>query len=169
MQDQDHDQEHAQGLRCTRIHQFAATQIGISRQGAIRIAWAGFAVPLALAFGMWLPTTAEWTRWFVQGERHPVEIITAIALFSGGFLGISLTRGLARAKAGKLPVCFFGFFTFALFLVGLEEISWGQWIYRFATPESIAAWNLQNEATLTTSRDSRATRITYGWCSDTAD
>jgi small basic protein len=129
-------------------HDIAASQFGISRRVAAWIAWSGFAVPLLLALGMALPATREPTVWFVQGERHPVEILTAIALFGGGFLSISLTRRSKRAGAGWLPVAFFGFFTFALFLVALEEISWGQWIYRFPTPEFIQTWNQQGETSL---------------------
>lgn len=128
--------------------EIAAIQVGISRKPAMWIASLGFVVPFILALGLALPPTRDATRWFVQGERHPVEIITAITLFAGAFLGISLTRRLIKAKAGPLAVGFFGFFTFGLFLVGLEEIAWGQWIYRFNTPEFVKGWNQQGETTL---------------------
>lgn len=120
----------------------------LSRRAARWIAALGFLVPGVLAVGLTLPATREGMYWFVSGEHHPVEIITAVALFVGAFVGLSLTRGLKRAEAGKLAVGFFAFFSATLLLVGLEEIAWGQWIYRYSTPDFIKSWNQQNEATL---------------------
>lgn len=51
---------------------------------------------------------------------------------------------------------------FAAFLIAGEELSWGQWIFHWSTPESIAAVNLQQETNLHNLVDPRLYDIVYG-------
>ena len=60
----------------------------------------------------------------------------------------------------------FGFLGLAAILIAGEEMSWGQWIFRWSTPESLAAVNLQNETNLHNLVDPRLYDIVYavvGW------
>ena len=132
----------------TKFHDHAARQAGISRRAAAWIASLGYSLPVVIAVGLALPTSREGTLWFVTGERHPVEILTAILLFTAAGIGVSLVNRLRKSGAGWLAVGFFGFFAAALLLVALEEIAWGQWIYRYSTPDFIRSWNQQGEVTL---------------------
>jgi len=132
----------------TKFHDHAASQVGISRRTAAWIASLGCLLPAVIAVGLALPASREGTFWIVTGERHPVEILTAIILFIAAGIGVSLVNRLRKSGAGWLPVGFFGFFAAGLLLVALEEIAWGQWIYRYPTPDFIRSWNQQGEVTL---------------------
>lgn len=63
-------------------------------------------------------------------------IITALALF---------WTGIKTAHTNKLVLFWLMSFSFTLFFLGGEEISWGQRLIGFDTPESIANVNYQNE------------------------
>jgi len=132
----------------TKFHDHAARQAGISRRAAAWIASLGYSLPVVIAVGLALPSSREGALWFVIGERHPVEVLTAILLFTAAGICVSLVNRLRKSGAGWLAVGFFGFFAAALLLVALEEIAWGQWIYRYRTPDFIRSWNQQDEVTL---------------------
>lgn len=50
----------------------------------------------------------------------------------------------------------------AAFIIAGEELSWGQWIFHWSTPEPIAAVNLQQETNLHNLVDPRLYDIVYG-------
>lgn len=54
---------------------------------------------------------------------------------------------LVRRTSGLQRLMFFGLAA-ASFLVAMEEMSWGQWIFHWDTPESMSAVNLQDETNL---------------------
>ncbi len=77
---------------------------------------------------------------FIFMEDGPLESLSAVfyfcaaAIFAIGF------------KNKPVPLRFWClFFAVLMFLVGGEEISWGQRIFGIATPESLSAVNVQNE------------------------
>jgi len=77
-------------------------------------------------------------------EDGPVENATAIAYF------ISFIFSLAIAKSFKERPIFFALFlilALGLLFIALEEISWGQRIFNFETPDWIPE-NLQEEANI---------------------
>jgi len=80
-------------------------------------------------------------------ERGPVEILSALLWFAGCWLLVGVLKALRRSCAGLWPqiaaVSLAGLF----FLVGMEEISWGQRVFSFETPALFAA-SLQGEMNL---------------------
>lgn len=85
-------------------------------------------------------------------EDGLVENLTAISYFVAAILTILLSRQPKYwARSLWLQRAFQGLFILAgaaLMLVGAEEISWGQRIIGFETPESIAIINRQSEVNL---------------------
>ena len=94
-----------------------------------------------------LPWTHELAE-HLLAEDSVVEDITAIALFAGAVLGVLLAR---RAKRAGRPAPVWGFyvlFAAVVFVIGMEEISWGQWIFFWNSPETFKQINSQGETNL---------------------
>lgn len=77
------------------------------------------------------------------------ENMTSVFYFAAGILmliavGRNLKAGRTTWPRAILPILMAAFFIF----VGGEEISWGQRIFGFATPETIQQKNVQDELTL---------------------
>ena len=108
--------------------------------------------PAVLAFAYSALLTFKATRAFalqMADENYPVELLTFALLIAGGIYGLRLA--LRARRQGALPawsIAFYVAFVAALVLIGMEEISWGQWFVHFQTPESIARINTQQEFTL---------------------
>lgn len=84
----------------------------------------------------------------IFAEDGPPEYLTAALCFTGvaAYL-VALRRYLLQSDRMVIPVAFMLLgFTLSLFL-GLEEISYGQRIFGWATPEAMAA-NIQHESNL---------------------
>ncbi|MEE2526544.1 hypothetical protein V0U79_09210 [Hyphobacterium sp. HN65] len=86
-----------------------------------------------------------------------------IVLALAGITGLSVvlawrSTGLAR------PV--YALIALACFFIAGEELSWGQWIFHWSTPDSLAEVNLQNETNLHNLVDPRLYDVVYaviGW------
>ncbi len=104
---------------------------------------------IVLAFGIlwWMPGTRLWA-WEVSDENHPVELLTFATLLVGGLLGLHFARQLMKARTGWWIWLFYAVFSLGLLLIAMEEISWGQWFFKFDTPEAIAWRNKQRELNL---------------------
>jgi hypothetical protein len=79
-------------------------------------------------------------------ENGPVELASFACMTSAGVLGLILAYRV-RSRVTKpvlvgLTLCGLGFF-----VIGMEEISWGQQFFEWQTPEVIAKTNAQNETT----------------------
>src|SRR5688572_14392785 len=87
----------------------------------------------------------------MNDENYPIELGTFALLVAGGIYGLRLANRARRrrsqagaagqAGAPKWVIAFYVVFSIALILIGMEEISWGQWFFHFETPESIARIN----------------------------
>ncbi len=84
----------------------------------------------------------------IFAEDGPAEDMTAVLCFVGAAAYfVALRRYLAQSDRMFIPIAFMLLgFTLSLFL-GLEEISYGQRIFGWATPEAMAA-NIQHESNL---------------------
>lgn len=86
---------------------------------------------------------------YIQGQRETglIEFLTPLALIPGVVLGI-----LALRRWQWLPNFFsrlwVAMVTLGAFYMAGEEVSWGQWLFYWDTPEHWAAINDQNETNL---------------------
>ncbi|OVE82555.1 hypothetical protein BVY03_00620 [bacterium K02(2017)] len=87
------------------------------------------------------PATYDFCYWLLK-ENHPVEILTSVVAFWAFIEGVRLIRLLSK-KDGVFICGFIMFFTFLMFFLGMEEISWGQKIFDFPTPDFWIDKNLQ--------------------------
>ncbi len=123
-----------------------ASPIGRTTHFALVYApWLGLAVWTALTV---LPATRRgFIDWIsIDRESNPVELLTVSGFLAAGVFGflamrqwwfIHRHRVAGVALAGFAVVCFCG---------AMEEISWGQHILGFDTPEVLSGINMQNEA-----------------------
>lgn len=87
---------------------------------------------------------------FVFAKEGPLEYVTfVLELLAALLCGIAAVRWKKRggAASGRVALLF-ATCAAALFVVGMEEISWGQTLFRFHTPEGWAHINYQRETTL---------------------
>lgn len=104
------------------------------------------AVVVALYFLTWLVAQPFFLR-FVASEQGIVELGTA-----GLFLGAAaLAAHLVRATRGAVPGVYralYALFAVAALFVALEEISYGQHLFGWSSPEYFREHNLQGEVNL---------------------
>jgi hypothetical protein len=77
-------------------------------------------------------------------EDGPLEYATAVIYFIAFIWGLGLARRLKR-KGDTGWAVFYLVVSLAFLLITLEEISWGQRIFRVDTPEFVRERNLQGE------------------------
>jgi hypothetical protein len=78
---------------------------------------------------------------FAQEDR-PLEWSSALLLLgAGGLLAVRALNG----RRDRTTLLLAGGLCLALFVVGMEEISWGQRLFGFSTPEKLAEMNWQSE------------------------
>jgi hypothetical protein len=97
--------------------------------------------------GLAPPATRQFTRFVFTAENGPVELLTFVLLILGGVRGLLLARAAHRLGLGRATVAFYGAFAVGLIIVGMEEVSWGQWFFHWDTP---AVWNEVNKQGETT-------------------
>jgi len=91
-----------------------------------------------------LPGTRELGIALVQ-ENNVVELATFIIFIGGGIFGLIFSRNLKRQGHGSFTSIFYALFSIMLILIGIEEVSWGQWLVGFETPANIKEINIQGE------------------------
>jgi hypothetical protein len=113
-----------------------------------RVHWMIFSVPI-----IFLVALGGYKAYFgldtflyklIVTEDGPAEYLTAIAFFGGFIISCLSVKLLFAARSYPLAIYFTGIGVSCLF-VALEEISYGQRIFGFSTPESIAQHNRQDE------------------------
>lgn len=114
----------------------------------LKRAWpplAGMALALMAYWGIYILAPA-FHAVRIQGEDRAVEWITFAGFFVAGILALSFLRHRHLGwKHGWLYLAGVGLF---FLLCAGEEISWGQRIFGFATPQKIAELNEQGEFNL---------------------
>ena len=112
---------------------------------AWRATWVTLACLVALNAAYWLSYAyaQEFNQRWLRGEDRLIEWITFT-----GFFGAALVTWSAARKAGRLAFVYLLGLGFFFFVCAGEEISWGQRIFGFATPDSVKAINEQEEFNL---------------------
>src|SRR5919112_2594685 len=73
---------------------------------------------ISLAF----PLTRSMALATLEGERHPVELLTFIFLLLGSVLGLALAWRVGRERKGEvLTIGFYVLFSVGLLLIAMEE------------------------------------------------
>ncbi len=106
-----------------------------------------------------VPLTRRPAQW-ILGEDLVIENITFISILTASVLALLLGRRIGRAgspadsRAGssreqpRLVRWYWLALGAGLFVVAMEEISWGQWVFFFETPDSWKEINRQGETNL---------------------
>jgi len=94
-----------------------------------------------------IPASREVAATLLHGD-NVLEMVTFLALASACVLGARLTFQLRRDGHPTLIWGFFLLFSVGLFVVAMEEISWGQWLFFWKTPEGWKEINRQGETNL---------------------
>ncbi len=109
------------------------------------VCWLGLLL-LVAAYGLTYAVDPAWHQRWLRGEDHGVEWLTAI-----GFATASLLTALAfrfRARMDRWSRLYLAGLALFFFVCFGEEISWGQRVFGFATPETIQQANEQKEFNL---------------------
>lgn len=107
-----------------------------------------FLVPLALTAGFVLLRTVDRGLAFsLVDEDHPVEWATVAGFATAAAFAAVAGRTLLRSGRRVPAIAYFVFAVCCLVVVG-EEISWGQRILGFGTPEPLADVNTQDTTTV---------------------
>jgi hypothetical protein len=86
--------------------------------------------------------------WQIIFENGPVEMTTFVAFIVGGVLGLVAARTARRTGLGATIVTLLYVFSIGWLFAGMEEVSWGQSLWEFATPAGWAQVNLQDETNI---------------------
>ncbi|MDQ2694885.1 MAG: hypothetical protein M3Z21_05795 [Pseudomonadota bacterium] len=87
--------------------------------------------------------------WFkrLTGEDGIMENFQAFLFFAAMLLALAIARNFQKRGEPSIAIFYFIVSSGLLFVVG-EEISWGQRLFDWNTPEFMGSINLQNETTL---------------------
>lgn len=111
---------------------------------------AGFALPIGVVgscVGLKVALGAEHAAYkTLVCEDSLVEYATSLAYLAAGGVAVAVCRGLRR-RDERLLAGLWAAFALALVVVSLEEISWGQRLFRVATPAPFES-NVQGEMTV---------------------
>jgi len=84
---------------------------------------------------------------YMRKENQPVELITFFILFLASLTAFIFSYRLMISGI-KFSGLFYFIFAAGLLFVTMEEISWGQWFFKFSTPDYLSGINKQNEFNL---------------------
>jgi hypothetical protein len=113
-----------------------------------RTSWVIFLLPLVLLVAMvLLKIEAPLHYKSLVREDGLVENFQFVLFFGAGIVAILAGRRLGAAGL-KLHCGLYWLLGIGLLVVAMDEISWGQRLFGFATPERVAAVNFQSELTI---------------------
>jgi len=102
---------------------------------------------LSIAFlGLTVVNTELSSR--LMREDELLQNLQAVLLFAAAFMFAGSAFRAGKADVGKLETAALALLALVAFFVAGEEVSWGQRIFGFQTPESLKAINTQQEFTV---------------------
>jgi len=110
-----------------------------------------FIFPVLLLLNSFYRMIINYTRSYVnmiRGEHYPVEIISVIVILVSIIIGIKFILLMYRRNIESYKIIFISLLVLGLIFVGLEEVSWGQWLFYFKSPEYFKETNLQRETNI---------------------
>jgi hypothetical protein len=129
---------------------------GTQAPDAQRVLLVTTGVGLAIIALWWVRLLTPIKMEVLFAKEGPLELLTFVALTISAALCIAAARRALRSNkthASRPPAAlaiaaFYGSLGIGLFVVGMEEISWGQTYLQWQTPQSWAAINSQQETTV---------------------
>jgi hypothetical protein len=112
------------------------------------------------------PRRVGLSRQVLFSKEGPLEHFTFLADFAAAaFMAIAARRVWLRTTDVSRPLLAIAYATLAglLFLVGMEEIGWGQQVLHFRTPKDWAEINYQQETTLHNLLDAEGVKALGGY------
>ena len=107
--------------------------------------WAAALLPLGfLALLVIAKLAAPGGYLYLTREDGPVEWLTFLVYLAALPFALALARRLLQAQRPLLALLY-GLLALGMFLVAMEEISWGQRVFGVATPEGLAGVNEKQE------------------------
>ncbi|MGQ0836030.1 MAG: hypothetical protein ACT4O5_14125 [Gammaproteobacteria bacterium] len=108
---------------------------------------------VSLAFGgaifvLWMLRTSFETRWLFAKEAALENASFVLLMISSVLCTIAARRRNVDGPVGRRIALMYFLAAVGLFLVAMEEISWGQVWFGFSTPADWASLNYQHETTL---------------------
>ena len=117
---------------------------GIASASTIVTSAVLFVLVLSCSVIFGVPGTRSFGRMLIH-ENGPVEMSTFLAFIAGGVVALTAAWRVRRApERGPLMLLIVAF-AFAWMFAGMEEISWGQSLLGFASPQGMDRFNVQNE------------------------
>lgn len=113
-----------------------------------RWAWLWFPpVLLVVILAVRIADPQAYAMW-IDGELGLIELATPLLAAAGAVVGARLALALRRAQARSLLTAWVTLVTLACVYFAGEELSWGQHLFGWETPESIGRLNDQQETNL---------------------
>lgn len=106
---------------------------------------------LAIIAMWWVRISTPIKFEFLFAKEGPLELLTFLALVASAVWCLLAARNILRGRGTAQSRTIAGGYAalgVGLFVVGMEEISWGQTYLQWATPEKWAAINSQQETTV---------------------
>lgn len=120
---------------------------GLAARGTVIVAYFPIVVVALFTVGLVLRPARSATIWMLE-EAHPVEFLTFVVFIIAAVACLRLAWQVHKRGESTLVRLFYALFALALFVVGMEEIAWGQKLFGFEIPESVRSANQQREMTL---------------------
>jgi hypothetical protein len=83
----------------------------------------------------------------LRPEHGPVELATFAAFLAGALIAAHIAWR-ARGQGPRRVTWFYGLIAIFMFVCAMEEISWGQWLFHYQTPEVFVDANEQAEVNI---------------------
>ncbi len=99
---------------------------------------------IAILYVMFGNGLSDETLVFINVEDGVIEWISALILLAASLVALGVSRGMLNNGQRRMHV----FLAILFFVMFGEEISWGQRLFDFSTPEQLARVNVQGEANL---------------------
>jgi hypothetical protein len=105
-----------------------------------------FPVLLVLGIIVFKSYSPDWYRKLMWEEDSPLEYSTAVFYFLACPISFYISKSFYERKSFLFSGLYF-LLSFGFFLVGMDEISWGQRIFHINTPRFFRPYNWQQEIT----------------------
>jgi hypothetical protein len=121
-----------------------ATSLGAAARAAVALSPIAFSL---LCLMLMLPRqTRGFYDWLIS-ENRPVEMATFFCAIFATWQGVRMMVALFKRRQ-RFAAGFYLLFALGMFLIGMEEISWGQQFFGWETPQEFKEVNKQGETSL---------------------